>query len=211
MKICPSNKPEKSKAGRPKSNQKAEQILLAANSLFLSQGVSATSMDALANAAGVSKQTVYSHFKNKEVLFTAVIERKLQDYQFDKGLLSANQSPEIALTKVAEQLVSLYLDEQVIAMYRVVIGEINTAPQIPKLFFEAGPNRTKQLICNYILEHVNTNISQESAFQHTAHFLNMLKGEYHMKSILGLDYSISSEQKSLLVKQAVSLLLDNVR
>ena len=54
-------------AGRPKSQEKQQQILTSAACLFLKQGFSNTSMDLIANEADVSKQTVYSHFKNKAI------------------------------------------------------------------------------------------------------------------------------------------------
>lgn len=39
---------------------------------FLEKGFQATSMDALAARAGVSKRTVYNHFASKEALFQAI-------------------------------------------------------------------------------------------------------------------------------------------
>src|SRR5215467_2687910 len=47
-------------------------VLKAALRLFLEQGYGATSMDAIARAAGVSKATLYAHLKNKEELFAAI-------------------------------------------------------------------------------------------------------------------------------------------
>ncbi|MDP5041225.1 MAG: TetR/AcrR family transcriptional regulator, partial [Paraglaciecola sp.] len=71
------------KAGRPKSVQKRKQILVAAGELFLEQGFSGCSMDMVAKHSAVSKQTVYSHFSNKEALFTAVINAKCKYYQLE--------------------------------------------------------------------------------------------------------------------------------
>ena len=75
------------RAGRPKSEAKAEAILHAASELFLSQGFQGTSMDAVAKRAGVSKQTVYSHFANKEELFKACIGAKVAGYGFDSAAM----------------------------------------------------------------------------------------------------------------------------
>jgi TetR/AcrR family transcriptional repressor of mexJK operon len=46
-----------------------EKILTAAEGLFLAGGYHGTAMDAVTEAAGVSKQTVYAHFPSKEALF----------------------------------------------------------------------------------------------------------------------------------------------
>ena len=51
---------------RSKSESKRKQILDAATILFTEQGYSSTSMDLIAKNANVSKQTVYSHFGNKD-------------------------------------------------------------------------------------------------------------------------------------------------
>ncbi len=52
--------------GRPKSDKKRQQILDAAAQLFASQGYTNTSLETVAAAAGVSKQTIYSHFSSKQ-------------------------------------------------------------------------------------------------------------------------------------------------
>ncbi|MGF1742975.1 TetR/AcrR family transcriptional regulator [Vibrio profundum] len=50
------------------SELKREAIVSAATSAFKDYGVQATSMDKLAQIAGVSKRTVYNHFATKEAL-----------------------------------------------------------------------------------------------------------------------------------------------
>ncbi len=55
--------------------EKAEQILNGAMPEFLKHGYACTSMDKVAKSAGVSKQTLYSHFSDKDGLFTALVER----------------------------------------------------------------------------------------------------------------------------------------
>ena len=43
-----------------------ENIMSAASALFMERGISATSMDDIAKAAGYSKATLYVYFENKE-------------------------------------------------------------------------------------------------------------------------------------------------
>ncbi|MBP7665126.1 MAG: TetR/AcrR family transcriptional regulator, partial [Shewanella sp.] len=52
-----------------RSEQKRQQVLVAAIDLFCRQGFPHTSMDEVAKLAGVSKQTVYSHYGSKDELF----------------------------------------------------------------------------------------------------------------------------------------------
>ncbi|OCG89579.1 TetR/AcrR family transcriptional regulator, partial [Xanthomonas euvesicatoria] len=56
--------------GRPKDLGKRAAILGAARTMFMEQGYAGVSMDGIAAQAGVSKLTVYSHFGDKESLFS---------------------------------------------------------------------------------------------------------------------------------------------
>jgi len=59
--------------GRPKDMEKRAAILDAAMALFPARGYDGASVEAIAQAAGVSKLTVYSHFADKETLFGAAV------------------------------------------------------------------------------------------------------------------------------------------
>jgi AcrR family transcriptional regulator len=54
--------------GRPRSQQAHQAILAAAGELLLARGLSAVSMDAVAQQAGVSKATIYRWWPTKETL-----------------------------------------------------------------------------------------------------------------------------------------------
>ncbi len=59
-------------APTPRARRMQDRILSAAQEVFLAEGYGAASMDAIAAAAKVSKQTVYAHFGSKEALFEAM-------------------------------------------------------------------------------------------------------------------------------------------
>ncbi|MBX9883794.1 MAG: TetR/AcrR family transcriptional regulator [Novosphingobium sp.] len=50
-------------------------LLDAAEALFVAQGFRATSIEGIAEAAGMSKVTLYGYFRDKETVFAAVAER----------------------------------------------------------------------------------------------------------------------------------------
>src|SRR5436305_1165081 len=58
---------------KPRARAKYCQILDSARVLFLDQGFDATSMDAIAREAGVSKATLYVHFDDKDDLLLALV------------------------------------------------------------------------------------------------------------------------------------------
>lgn len=196
---------KKAPVGRPKSTEKQHQILSAASCLFLRNGLAGTSMDSVAKEANVSKQTVYSHFKNKDALFTAVINWKVQEYQLDAEHIEAHQDNlQKALTLIGRQFVQLLHDEDVISMYRVVIGEVSTNPHIAELFFDAGPRQAMQVLVAYLMKYQDLTLSQNQAMQLSMTFFNLLKGDHHMKSLMGLPFALDIEQQTRFVATAVA-------
>ena len=53
---------------RPRSIAAHRKVLDAALNLFAERGIDATSMDAIAEASGVSKATIYKHWREKDEL-----------------------------------------------------------------------------------------------------------------------------------------------
>lgn len=197
-----------SKAGRPKSAEKRAQILDAASKLFLQNGITNTSMDLVASQSGVSKQTVYSHFSNKDALYLAVIDMKCQEYTFSLQSMQA-ESPAIedVFAQLARQFIRLMLDDEVIAMYRVVIGESKTNPHVAEMFFEAGPKRTIDEVSEHLVALSNQKISEYDARQLSVDFFNLLKGDYHMCTMLTLSFEVTKEHEEELVVRAVDYLI----
>ena len=58
----------------------ADRILNAAEDLFAEKGYSATSLGDVADRVGIRSPSLYNHFKNKEALYEAVLERLLADF-----------------------------------------------------------------------------------------------------------------------------------
>jgi len=54
---------------RTRSESAHRKVIYAALPLFAERGIDATSMDAIAGASGVSKATIYKHWRDKEALF----------------------------------------------------------------------------------------------------------------------------------------------
>ena len=181
------------RAGRPKSEAKAEAILFAAAELFLSQGFQGTSMDAVAKRAGVSKQTVYSHFANKEELFKACIRAKVAGYGFDEAALVEEENLRTALLTIARRFVDLLFDPEVVAMHRVVMGEAASQPRIASLFFDSGPRQTRTAVCAFLQRQVakgRLRIAEDKMMYAAVQLLNMAIGMYQLQLLLGLQDSI---------------------
>ena len=137
------NRPER-RPGRPVDPTKAEDVLAAGWALFLERGVGATSMEAVAAAAGVSKMTVYKLFANKRVLFEAAVLREMT-------AIEAAQTPEATVGSVpledelrvfGEGLMTFLAGKTAVDFYAVLFGEISRHPGLAKTFYACGPGRT---------------------------------------------------------------------
>ncbi|UAA38269.1 TetR/AcrR family transcriptional regulator [Paraneptunicella aestuarii] len=198
------NQERKPGAGRPKSEEKKHQILCAATDSFLECGFAGTSMDQVANLAGVSKQTVYSHFENKDTLYIEVIKAKCAEYQLDEEHIEmATEEPEQVLRKLGMQFIQLLLDPNVIRMYKMVIGEVNTTTNVAELFYNAGSQRGLHLVAQYLLKQPNYPVSEKTAFELSTLYFNSLKGEYHMKSMLNIPFNAQKSELEEHVQRTV--------
>lgn len=72
--------------------QTKENILMQARNLFSQKGYTATSIRDICDATGVSKGSIYHHFKNKEDLFIQLAEHSFGDSWKEWDTLSAKYS-----------------------------------------------------------------------------------------------------------------------
>lgn len=79
--------------GRPVDANKHDAILEQARRMFTALGFTGTSMDELADAAGVSKATIYNHFDSKERLFETVLRALVEQLPTPADLVGVAQGP----------------------------------------------------------------------------------------------------------------------
>jgi TetR/AcrR family transcriptional regulator, mexJK operon transcriptional repressor len=130
---------------------KRNAIVDAAKRVFLRQGYTEASVDAIAAEAGVSKQTIYNHFGDKEQLFRTVIRMAQSDAEAEAW--DAGADPALALLEdfigdsddldrdlrlIAQRSVRFALREDIAALRRLIIAE---APRHPHLLDEWARRR----------------------------------------------------------------------
>ncbi|GDY29871.1 TetR family transcriptional regulator [Gandjariella thermophila] len=64
---------------RMTGKERRQQLLDVARALFAEKGFDATSIEEIANRAGVSKPVVYEHFGGKEGIYAVVVDREMRD------------------------------------------------------------------------------------------------------------------------------------
>jgi TetR/AcrR family transcriptional repressor of mexJK operon len=194
--------------GRPKSDQKRQQILIAAADFFTTQGYASTSLEQVAEAAKVSKQTIYSHFEGKaDVLKAAIKQRCLEGdvtvEQFDLSLPPTEFLPEFA-----DRFLKLVLDDTPLAMYRLCLNEGQRHPELGTSFFDSGPKLVTQALAAYLMEaHQRQELEVADPKVAAAQFIFMVKGFPVDSSLLNLDFASLDFSTGYYVDQCCAMFL----
>jgi TetR/AcrR family transcriptional repressor of mexJK operon len=128
--------------GRPKDPAKRAAILEAAKTLFLRNGYEGSSMDAIAAEAGVSKLTVYSHFTDKETLFSFAVKSKCEQQVPELLFELAEGAPiDSVLLNIGRSFHQLINSDESIELHRVLITRGAQDAKLSQMFYDAGPQR----------------------------------------------------------------------
>lgn len=164
------------KRNRSKSEAKNLAILEAAGDLFLELGFETTSMDRVAQQAGVSKQTVYSHFQNKEALFAAVLESKCEEYGLRADLFDPTKNCKENLLTFARQLNDLLSSAEAVKVDLLCSSNAEERPDLALLYYESGASKIRELLKDYFSSQVQAGTLQivdvelaASLFLHLSH------------------------------------------
>jgi TetR/AcrR family transcriptional repressor of mexJK operon len=123
-------------------------VVAAARALFLLQGYAGTTMEEIAARAGLTKRTIYNNYGDKDSLFTQIVAdvlayaeafaRSLHD-EFAVGITAANISAR--LDDLGRRLALGILRQEVIALRRLLIGEVRSFPSLAAEYFERAPGQ----------------------------------------------------------------------
>lgn len=144
------------RAGRLAS---ASVILDAATTLFLRNGYLGTSVDDIAALAHVSKQTVYTHFADKEQLFAELIRGNIArvDEFIDTVATTmplASADLEQHLRDLARRHVRAVVHPRALQLRRLVIGESGRFPDLARAYYERVPQRVISILASH-LQHLS--------------------------------------------------------
>ena len=127
---------------RPSSEAKRQAIIEAAAQAFFAHGYEASSIEGIADDAGVSKVTVYNYFGGKPGLLSAAVEHEIEQmHQY----LCLDGMGEGTLRDVLLALGHAFNDflsrPEIINFDRRMAAESVNYPEIGETFLEAGPRR----------------------------------------------------------------------
>jgi AcrR family transcriptional regulator len=177
--------------------EKDRAIVLAAREHFLQDGFAEASMDEIAKSASVSVKTIYSHFANKDELFSKVMIAACTDHLLSEELPSdemlaqrfawfreANQR---GLKMAGEEYLRHLLSEEQVALYRVVTRDADRFPELGRQYQEnVARGRTGILIAYFRSVARRKRWATRDATQDAALYEALLRAGIYEEALHGL-------------------------
>jgi len=170
------------------STAKRDAIVKAAAQVFLEHGYGAASMDHIAQEAGVSKQTIYSHFGAKDALFEAIVHSKCAALT-GRGVSSPdeNKSLEDVLYDTASSFLTVILAPESVTLYRTILSECVRFPELASAFYRSGPRSACDRLGAYLASAKgNENVQFPNPVASAEMYFAMLRGDLYLQCILSL-------------------------
>lgn len=203
------------RGGRPsrqQSAQLADRILDVAEKLFLGHGFGATSIEAVAKHAGISKRTFYHRFPGKERLFEAVVRRLIERWlpPLDATLLAPPDLGE-ALRRTAEQMLRIALTPEALALHRLVIHEAERFPGLARIMYELGAASGIERIASHLEPRIKSGELRAMDPRFAAEQFIFSVVTSPQRRALGLGGALTGPDIATHAANAVALFLDGAR
>lgn len=191
---------------------KAQTVLQAARTIFLTHGFSAATTDMIQREAGVSKSTVYEHYPNKEALFAAVIENECAASMASvRGVgLQATGGLRETLTALARAYIGVVLGPTGLALFRVAIAEAPRFPHLAQTFYSAGPRVIRTMVAEPLAraaESGEIDVSRVGVDAAAGVFVSLVRGDAFIQYLTHPDATPSTAQLDEWVEIAVTTFL----
>lgn len=170
------------RGGRPtraEAQRLDQAVRAAALRLFLEHGFDGTSMDAIAEAAGTTKASVYARFTGKEAVFRSVMTWAMQRSDWPVQEPPAPDLDDLtgALTAIAQAAQRRALDPSMIKLAQVAVAHAARFPEIASQAYAAGHWPRRQLVVDLLTRHAATGaIVADDPEILAEHFLGMVSG-----------------------------------
>ena len=121
-------------AAKERTPSTAERILDAAEDLFAARGYSATSLGDVADRVGIRSPSLYNHYRNKEALYQAVLDRLIDDFSEPLTAIERSEDPD---------------QDMVLQWLEIIVRQHHANPNLARLLQHAalsGGPHTNELI-----------------------------------------------------------------
>jgi TetR/AcrR family transcriptional repressor of mexJK operon len=205
-----------SRGGRPSkadAEKLAHRIVDAATGLFFTLGYGATTIEAIARRAGISKRTFYHRFDDKPAVFSAVVHRTIERLRppANAPLLHGATLAEILLG-LAELILRAALSPPAIALHRLIVAESSRFPKLASVVTKEGASEEAVRLIAGVLEREASaeNLTLDNPMFAAQEFLHMVVG-LPQRRAMGLGVPMTSAELNAWARDVVNLFLNGCR
>lgn len=192
---------------------KHDAITKAASETFLAEGFDRASLDQIAQRAGVSKQTIYSHFADKQALFLAICSELTEKLTIPlRQPASETGDLRTALLRLGEDALAMMLHPASLDLHRLIIGATARFPELGQAAYEAGAGRMIADLSALLEQRSRSGdglsrpLAHEEADRLAEQFIGMLRGFHQVRGLLGIAAVPEPERRAYVIA-CVDLLL----
>ncbi len=202
---------EPSQQAKSARDDRRDAIVAIAQTTFIANGYSGTSMSQIAARLGGSKGTLYNYFKSKEELFVAVIERKCSQIlgMMNEAEIKSGGDLRATLTDFGEHFLALVLNDDSIATFRLAVSESDRFPEIGLAIYNSGISQNLGRMTEF-LRHAKDNgqlRSDADVAVAAEQFLDLCLTTLHRKRLLNVIPEPGSAAIRTNVVHAVSMFM----
>ena len=197
--------------GLPRSRDRdarRKAILAIARDAFMREGYAAVSMSAISAKLGGSKGTLYNYFASKEELFAAVVSDNCEAEFLAMVSFQPDESLEESLSRFGLRFMRFALSDVALGFHRLISAEAVRFPELGRLFYAAGPERTLDRVAGFLQERMEAGVLRPADPRRAASFLlGLLKSNVHHKRVWNVLEPLSEGELEAHVDEAVRVFL----
>lgn len=196
--------------GRPtraESLRRHQQLVEVAGEMFIKFGFDGTSIDAVAEAAGVSKRTLYARYRHKDDLFNAVLRNLIERWLIPIHQFESQRSDlQPMLLDIGRYLLSAALAPKSVSVHRIIIAESERRPQFSKIGNEGRESTVRSLAA--ALRRHSAKLRVKDLERAAEQFLGLIVDNNLWRAAMGLNLRTKDVEE--IVRSAVDLFLHGV-
>jgi TetR/AcrR family transcriptional regulator, mexJK operon transcriptional repressor len=206
----PDSHPPKPRVGRPTrdaAGRLRDRILDVATELLFSDGYGATSIEAIARRAGVSKRTFYQRFADKPALMSAVVVRLIDSLRPPPNVpLIEGEGLEQILVHLGSLILHAALTPRVLQLQRLIVAESERFPDLASAVAKSGGRQEAVALISALLmrDPRGASVTPVEAGFAANQFLQMIVSLPQLRAI-GLGVPMTPEELDSWVRRTVAL------
>lgn len=190
------------------TDRKRAAIVHAAVTEFRLSGFDSTSMDRIAEAAKVSKRTVYNHFPSKEELFAEIVNQLADRCQsIDVVPFEPDQPLKSQLTRIGNSVIDVATSPEFQNLARVVLSRFFQVPELARETLRTTKEYEARLAEWIAAANESGKLHVNNPRRAVKQFLGLIHTFALWPPLIGSEPIPSEEEKREIVSSAVELFL----